>query len=256
MSINPNKKVLSFFDIAIMTLTANFGIRWLAIAAGIGPSSLIFWLVGAILFFVPLALIVAQLAEAYPEEGGIYAWVRRAMGDKSGFIVAWLYWVNNIFYYPAILIFLASNFAYFLGKPELATNTTYITLSVLIAFWLAIIISLFGLKISKYVVGFGGLAGLIIPSVLLIAIAMFIYFVLHKTATSFSLANFIPNSKMEDNLSSLALIMFAMAGVEIIPTFANSVQNVKRDLYMGLLVGSFLIFVLYTLGTLSMNNLA
>ncbi len=256
MSVNSNKKVLTFFDIAIMTLTANFGIRWLAVAGGIGPSSLIFWFIGAILFFIPLSIIVAQLAKEYPEEGGLYTWVRSAMGDKSGFIVAWLYWVNNIFYYPAILIFLASNFAYFLGKPELANNPTYITLSVLIAFWLIVIISLFGLKFSKYIVGFGGVAGLIIPSIVLIAIATFIYFGLHKTATTFNLPSFIPGNKVVDNMSSLALIMFAMAGVEVIPTFANSVRNVKRDLYFGLLVGALLIFVFYALGTLSMNVLA
>ncbi len=69
-----------------MTLTANFGIRWLAVAGGIGPSSLIFWFIGAILFFIPLSIIVAQLAKEYPEEGGLYTWVRSAMGDKSGFI--------------------------------------------------------------------------------------------------------------------------------------------------------------------------
>jgi len=39
----------------------------------------------------------AQLSQIYPEEGGIYAWTRRSLGEKNGFIVSWLYLINNIF---------------------------------------------------------------------------------------------------------------------------------------------------------------
>jgi len=49
--------------------------------------------------------------------------------------------------------------------------------------------------------------------------------------------------------------MFAMAGIEVIPTFANAVRNVKRDLYFGLLLGAGGIVALYVLGTIAMNIL-
>lgn len=251
-----NKKVLSFFDITIMTVASNFGIRWLAVAAGIGPSSLVYWFIGALFFFMPLAIICARLSKLYPEEGGLYAWTKNVLGEKSGFIVAWLYWVNNIFFYPAILIFLASNFAYFLGRPELAANQTYITLCVLIAFWGVVIFATLGLKVSRYIINFGGIIGLIIPVALLIGFATAAYIKFGGTATSFNPHSLIPNDKLLGNLSSLSLIMFAMAGIEVIPTFANAVKNVKRDLYLGLLLGALLTFLLYTLGTISMNVLA
>jgi amino acid transporter len=59
-----------------------------------------------------------------------------------------------------------------------------------------------------------------------------------------------------ENLSSLSMIMFAMAGVEVVATFANRVERPKRDLYMGLLLGSLCIFLFYVLGTFTMNILA
>lgn len=253
MHAQNDKKFLSFIDVIVMTITANFGIRWLAVAAGIGPSSMVFWLVGALFFFLPLAIISSQLAKLYPEEGGIYIWTKNTLGEKSGFMVAWFYWVNNIFFYPAILIFLASNFAYFLNKPELANDTTFITLTVLCTFWLVVFVALLGLKISKYLITIGGILGSIIPVLILITFALIAFFKFGGSATSFASKNFIPNNKILDNLSSLSIIMFAMAGVEVIPTFANSVKNVKRDLYFGLLIGSLLLFLFYTLGTLSMN---
>lgn len=255
MAIATDKKVLSFIDVILMTIASNFGIRWIAIAAGIGPSSIFLWLFGALLFFFPLAIITAQLSRAYPDEGGIYAWTKRTLGEGNGFTVAWLYWVNNIFYYPAVLIFLASNFAYVIGRPELTGNATYIVCTTFIAFWVVVIISLLGLKMSKYLVSMGALLGGLLPVGLLIffGILAYVYF---GSATDFSLNKFAPGGKITGNLSSLAMIMFAMAGVEVTATFANRVKNPRSGLYFGLLFGALGIFVLYVLGTLAVNILA
>lgn len=250
-----NNKVLSFFDIIVMTVASNFGIRWIAVAAGIGPSSIFLWLFGATLFFLPLSIIIAQLSRAFPEEGGLYAWVRRAMGEKHGFTVAWIYWVNNIFYYPAVLIFLAANLAYAIGRPELASDPTYVMITALIGFWLIVFIALFGLKASKYFVNFGGLAGLFLPMILLTIFGVLAY-CKFGSATNFSADNFVPGGGISNNLPSLTMIMFSMAGAEVIATFANRVKNPRRDLYIGILCGSAVMFILYVLGTFMMNIIA
>ncbi len=255
MSVENNKQVLNIFDVLLMTITANFGIRWIAVAAGIGPSSIFLWLFGAVLFFIPLSIISAQMGRAYPSEGGVYSWVQQTMGEKHGFTVAWLYWVNTVFYYPAILIFLASNFAYFIGHPELTENVTYVTITALVGFWVIVAIALFGLKATRYVVSLGGILGLILPMILLVAFAVFAYINV-GSATDFTLHNIIPGGKIMGDLSSLSMIMFAMAGVEVVATFANRVKNPKRDLYAGLLLGSAAIFVLYVAGTWAMNVFA
>lgn len=249
-----NKKTLNIIDVIVMTVAANFGIRWIAVAAGIGPSSFFLWMFGALIFFIPIAIISAQMSRAYPSEGGLYEWTRQAMGEKHAFTVAWFYWVNAVFYYPAILIFLSTNFAYAIGNPELAHSTTYIATISLIGFWIIIGVSLLGLKASKYLVDLGSLVGLIIPMVLLIIFAAIAWFK-WGSATDFHLEAFVPGGKIMANLSSLSIIMFAMAGVEVVATFANSVEHPKRDLYYGLLIGSICIFVLYILGTLAMNVL-
>lgn len=250
-----SKAILNIKDVIMMTMTGNFGIRWIAVAAAIGPSSSCLWLLGALIFFLPLSIIVAQLSRAYPDAGGMYAWVRNALGEKHGFNVAWLYWVTNIFYYPAILIFLATNLAYALGHPELAENSHYITVTSLIGFWLIVLISIFGLKISKIFISLGGWFGLFLPMLLLIIFGLMAYFVF-GSATEFTLHTIFLGNKISENLPSLAMIMFAMAGVEVTATFANRVKNPKRDLYFGLLCGSFAIFLLYLIGTVMMNVIA
>ena len=247
------QKILGLGDITILTLTANFGVRWLAVAAGLGAASVSFWIIGAVMLAMPLAFMSGRLSQLFPEEGGIYAWTRRSLGEKNGFVVAWLYFLNNILYYPAVLIFLATNFAFFLGKPALANNSTFVCVTVLIAFWLLVLISVFGLKTNKWVTKYGGIIGSIAPAVLIIALGFILFFVTKHSATVFNLQTIIPNHDVSKNLANLTMIMFAMTGVEIIPTFANAVKNPKRDLYWGLIIGATCLVVLYAVGTIALN---
>lgn len=56
---------------------------------------------------LPTALMLGELASAMPEEGGFYAWVRRAMGPFWGFQEAWLSLAASVFdmaIYPTIFV--------------------------------------------------------------------------------------------------------------------------------------------------------
>lgn len=60
-----------------------------------------------LLWSVPTALMIGELASALPEEGGFYVWVRRALGPFWGFEEAWLSLTASIFdmaIYPALTI--------------------------------------------------------------------------------------------------------------------------------------------------------
>ncbi|MCE3267755.1 MAG: amino acid transporter [Burkholderiales bacterium] len=255
MSLANDKKILGFFDIALMTITANFGIRYLSVSGAIGPSSLILWIIIAILFFIPVSVICMQMAIVYPEEGGLYAWVRHTLGEKNGFIVAWVYWVNNIFFCPAVLIFCVSNFAYSIGHPELMHNKLYTVFAVIAVLWIIIIISSLGLRVSKSLVNLGGIFGLLIPIVFLVVFSILAFIKFGGSATKYNLHTLAPNSAITNNLFALSVLMLGMAGVDVIPTFANSVKNIKRDLCYGILVGSLIIIALYIGGTFAINVL-
>lgn len=247
------KKLFNLKDITLLTFFANFGVRWLAVAAAMGAVATLYWIIGALTLAIPMAFICAQLSRQYPEEGGIYAWTRNTLGEKQGFIVSWLYFINNLFYYPAVLIFLATNFAFGIGHPTLANNSVFICCSVLVALWAIIFISIFGLKMNKYATEFGGFIGSLFPTILIIGLGIGIYCLTKNSATSFTLHTVFFNDHMSKSLANLTMLMFAMTGVEIIPTFANAVRNPKRDLYFGLILGTIILVFLYILGTIALN---
>ncbi len=56
---------------------------------------------------LPTALMIGELASAIPEEGGFYAWVRRALGPFWGFQEAWLSLSASVFdmaIYPTLFV--------------------------------------------------------------------------------------------------------------------------------------------------------
>ncbi len=84
--------------------------------AGYGGAILILLLTPAI-WSLPTALMIGELSSALPEEGGFYAWVRRAMGNCWGFQEAWLSLMASIFdmaIYPTLFVlYLARLFPWF-----------------------------------------------------------------------------------------------------------------------------------------------
>jgi amino acid transporter len=60
-----------------------------------------------VIWSLPTAFMIGELASALPEEGGYYAWVRRAMGNCWGFQEAWLSLVASVFdmaIYPTLFV--------------------------------------------------------------------------------------------------------------------------------------------------------
>src|SRR5258708_32703429 len=68
-----------------------------------------FWvlLVTPLIWSLPTAFLVGELSGALPEEGGYYAWVRRAPGAFLGFLEAWVSLLARVFdiaIYPAMFV--------------------------------------------------------------------------------------------------------------------------------------------------------
>jgi amino acid transporter len=83
-----------------------YGVEDVVHGAGYGRAILIL-LLTPILWSLPTAYMIGELSSALPQEGGFYAWVRRAMGDFWGFQEAWLSLVASVFdmaIYPTLFV--------------------------------------------------------------------------------------------------------------------------------------------------------
>jgi amino acid transporter len=164
-------RALGLRDLVLFNLVAVLGLRWLATAAKAGPSALTLWLLAALLFFVPQGLVVTELSSRFPEEGGIYQWTKRALGERHGYLCGWCYWINNVLYYPNLLISSAVIATYAIGRGDsaLASSWTYVLSATLACLWFAVVLNIVGVGTGKWLQNAGGI-GSYIPGVILIGL--------------------------------------------------------------------------------------
>lgn len=245
------KRVLRLGDLVLFNVVAVLGLRWVATSAKAGPSSLVLWVLAALLFFIPQGIAVISLASRFPEEGGVYAWTRRTFGEWNGFLCGWCYWINNVLYYPNLLISTAVIATYAIGKggTSLGESWPYVLSVSLAALWVAAALNIVGLGTGKWLHNIGGVAAYV-PGVMLILLGI-AAMVMHPSANAFTAAAVAPNVTDLSTLNLWASIAFAFAGLELSSTMGEETANPTRDLPRAIVISAPLIAAAYILGTLS-----
>jgi amino acid transporter len=247
------KRTLGLWDIVLMNVTAIIGLRWLPIAASYGASAILFWLLAAVMFFIPHGLVSAELATTYPEEGGLFVWVEKAFGQRWGFLTSWFYWINNLFYYPSLLTFIAVTLSYVVN-PNLQNNKLYVALVILIVYWGVTLLNLRGTRVSKWLSDMSGTLGTILPGLVLIILSFITVFVWKRPIpTDYSLSALFPHASTFANVAFLSTIMFGMAGMELSPTLAGETKNPQRTFALATIISAFIIAGVYILGTVAIT---
>ncbi|HUQ48177.1 MAG TPA: APC family permease [Gemmatimonadaceae bacterium] len=241
---------MSARDLTLFIMVSVFGLRWVALAAASGPSSLIIWCGAAVLFFVPLTVCVLEMARRYPEEGGFYTWVKRAFGDYPAFVTGWTYWTANLPFFPGLLYFAAGNALLAIpGGSNYSNNGTVIAVMALIGLAIAVIPNVLGIQRGKWVQNAGAL-GYWIPAAALIGLG-FVMFIRHGSATPITSSNVMPEFGLGHALA-WSTIAFAFGGVEGVSLVATQVRDPKRSIPRAILSATLIILGLYLLGTLAL----
>ncbi|MDQ3170013.1 MAG: APC family permease [Acidobacteriota bacterium] len=240
---------LNLVDVILMTVVSVVSLRWIARGALAGAPAIGLWIAAALLFFVPLAIATAKLARLHPEQGGLYVWVRKAFGPSHGFLCGWCLWVNNLFYFPSILLFAAANALAPFGPAYagLAQDRLYSSAFVLIALWAAVAVNIVGLRFGRWIQNVGSL-GIWVPAGLVIGAGAYAL-ARWGSATSFAPAALVPR---DDTLTVLALwsaMCFAFSGMEITSLVSREVKDAERTIPRGVLIGGALVTIVYLAGT-------
>ena len=245
-----NVKALGVFVLAMINVAAVLSLRNLPPMAEFGWSSIGWYLIGTITFLIPLSLAGAELATGWPKGGGVYAWVQEAFGDKSGFIAVFCEWSNDLVWFPTILAFLASTFAFVLD-PALANNGLYMFAVMMIIFWGTTFVALLGSKVSSRFSSFGVIVGTLVPAGLVIVLGV-VYMFAGKPIQlpPFTLGAMMPTINLS-TLPFLATIVLMFAGMEMAGFHALEVRDPQKDYPKAMLLSALIIFVLTVVGTLA-----
>lgn len=217
------KKTLTFIDLIGFAFAAVFSMEVVASQAAMGPSLIFCFLFFGFTYFVSHALLCAELGSTYPEQGGIYAWVKRAFGDKWAARSTWWYWVNVAAYIPSTFVIMGTVFKGLIW-PDLSVWGMVILC--IISTWVVVLLNCMPLSFSKWMPSLGAICKTI-ASIALIFGAGY-YLVQNGSNTEFSWGTIIPNF----DLAFFALVpvyVYSLTGFDLMSTAAAEMENPKRD---------------------------
>ncbi len=248
--MNQKPKTLNVFLLTMINIATILSIRNWPLTAEYGFASIFFILIASLILLIPTGLVAAELATGWPERGGIYVWVKEALGEKMGFLAVWLLWIENVVWYPMILSFVAGTVAFVFNK-DLAHHAFYTYCVVLISFWLSTLINSKGMKLSGWVSSIGVFLGTLLPGAIIILIGAFWYFSGRPLQIEMSFSNFFPKMNSLNDYTFLAGIMLGFAGMEMSSVHANDVENPQKNYPKAILFSSVVIISLSIMGALT-----
>lgn len=89
------RKVLRLLDLYFFSVCAMLTFETLGQVSVAGGQALTWVIVCGLTFYLPYALLVAELGSALPLEGGLYAWVKDGVGAYPAALTAFFYWISN-----------------------------------------------------------------------------------------------------------------------------------------------------------------
>jgi glutamate:GABA antiporter len=232
---------ISTFALILLITGAIDSIRNLPATALFGSTLIFFFLFGAVVFLIPIALISAELASTWPdEEGGVYSWVKHAFGEKVAFLTIWLQWINTLVWYPTILSFIAGTLAYLIN-PELVQNKAYLISIILFCFWSLTLLSLKGIRASATFASVCAVIGLFIPLGIIILLAVVWLIQGHPLAIDLSPKHLLPHFSDTQSWASLTAIITSFLGMELAAVHVRNVKDPQRNFPRAMFVSVFLI---------------
>lgn len=248
--MSENKAPLTVFSLTMITVVSVDSIRNLPATALFGSQLIAFFILGALFFLIPAALVSAELASGWPKQGGIYIWVKEAFGKRMGFLAIWLQWIENVIWYPTLLSFVAGTIGYLID-PSLVDNKYFLMSVILVCFWGATLINLLGMKSSAWFSNLCGIFGLLVPMALIIGLGVTWIISGQPIQVDFSLHNLLPQFHDSNVWVSLTAIMLSFCGIEIATVHANDVKNPQKAFPQSLIYAVLIILSTLVLGSLA-----
>jgi glutamate:GABA antiporter len=215
-----------------------------------GLASVVLFVVPAVVFLVPAALVSAELASGW--KGGVYNWVSEGISPGMGFAAVWCQFAQTTFYYPAVLAYVASTLAYVFA-PGLAHSGLYTTIVIIVLFWGAVLVSSRGVVAADKLASWGILIGTLIPGLVLVVLAAIYLVQGNSSAAPLDAHHVLPPWH---GLTSIVLVVngfFTYAGVEVNAVHVDDLRDAPREFPKAVLVAVILILLVFILPTLAIS---
>lgn len=251
------KKKMSLLTLIGVTVAFFGSVRSVPEVADTGWAMIVYMLIAAIGFALPIALISAELSTAFPSGGGAPLWVTKAFGDKWGFVTSWLLWVQLFFGMAMVGSTLAALFGYTIKQDTLGESPMAVLIILLVVYWAMTFLNM-KFDMTKLQGSYGAIVGIYIPFVVIIILGI-MYFAKHGInpegyLAGFSAGKLLPDLSDINALPIITGIIFIFAGVEMSSVHVNDVEEPSKNYPIGVVTAVLLVVGLVLVASLTLAN--
>jgi amino acid transporter len=241
---------ISWSAVALLTISSVASLRAAPTMAVYGLACVFLYIVPAIVFLLPTALVSAELASGW--SGGVYRWVSDGISPRAGLFAIWNQFAMTIFYYPSLLAYVASTFAYVID-PDLASNGTYTAIMIIGVYWLGVLISSRGMKAIASLASGGVWVGTLIPGTFLVILCIIFLGQGNSSAAPMDASHILPAWA---GIASLVLIVnnfLSYSGMEMNAVHVSELRNPGKEYPKAMFVSMGLVLAIFILPALAIS---
>ncbi|MFE5829991.1 APC family permease [Streptomyces sp. NPDC056488] len=246
----PAPTTLTWVTLALMTTASVASLRAAPTMAVYGLACVFLYLVPAVVFLLPTALVSAELASGW--SGGVYRWVSEGLSKPLGFLAVWCQFAMTIFYYPSLLAFVASTIAYVID-PSLASNGVYTAIVIMVLYWTGVWVSSRGTKALAGLSSWGLIIGTLVPGTVLVVLGMVFLGQGNASAAPMDANHLLPQWT---GLASLVLIVnnfLSYSGMEMNAVHVSSLKDPAKEYPKSMFLAVGLVLLIFILPALAIS---
>jgi len=238
----PARQLIRWQALALLTV-GSVGYLGSAPALSVyGLASVFLYVLPALLFLLPVSLVAAELSSGWP--GGVYNWVREGISAPMGLLAVWCEFAQTIFYYPALLAYVASTLAYVFDQ-RLAGNGAYNAVVIVVLFWAGVAVSPRGVPFVAKLSSGGTVLGTLIPAAILVALGAAYLLQGNHPAAPMTASHLLPPWAGPASLVLVVNSFFTYAGVEVNAVHVDELRNPRRDYPKSIFVATALVLAVF-----------
>ncbi|EMM3428883.1 glutamate/gamma-aminobutyrate family transporter YjeM [Klebsiella aerogenes] len=252
-------KKMSLIGLILMIFTSVFGFANSPSAFYLmGYSAMPFYLFSALFFFIPFALMMAEMGSAYrKEEGGIYSWMNRSVGPRFAFIGTFMWFSSYVVWMVSTAAKIWVPFSTFLFGADktqswaFAGLTSTQTVGVLAACWMVLVMLVAAKGINKIakITAVGGIAVMCLNLVLLLVSGAILLLNGGHFAQPLDFTA-SPNPGYQSGLAMLSFVVFAIfayGGIEAVGGLVDKTEKPEKNFAKGIIIAALVISIGYSL---------
>ena len=221
-----------------------------------GLASITYFAIGAICFFIPTALVAAELATGWSQRGGIFRWVGEGLGKGWALTCLLILWFQTMLNFgiampsfTATILFYTPNYDAAVKFAQNPQHEVWIMTGFIILYWFLTFLATKGIKAFANLAKYGVIIGSLIPLVVMIILAIVWLVQGHQPAIPIQAKGLIPKWNGMGTLALAAGVFFSYTGIDMNAAHIKELRHPEKDFPKAMFISVILAFLIFVVGT-------